>query len=215
MSKEFLLRAIKNKLVHPPSFLYDNINYMVIMGSNAYGVSNDLSDMDVYGFCTPPKEYIFPHLNGIIPGFGRQQQNFDQWQEHHIVDASNNREYDFSIYNIVRYFQLCMDNNPNMLDSLYVPDRCVLHIDKVGQHLRENRDLFLHKGSSYKFRGYAHSQMAKIKNKSNSSNPKRAESIEKLRNIVKKYDLKTLPTIEQIKNEIHLRSLGPIPKDQP
>lgn len=203
MSKEFISRLITEKKIHPPEFLYDNINYLVIMGSNAYGVSNEISDMDVYGFCTPPKDYVFPQLRGIIPGFGRQIQKFDQYQEHHIQDPSKDREYDFSIYNIIRYFQLCMENNPNMIDSLFVPDRCVLHIDKVGQHLRENRNLFLHKGSSHKFRGYAHSQLAKIKNKSNSSNPKRAELIEKYGYDVKfSYHLvRLLLEAEQIANE--------------
>lgn len=179
MSKEFIERLIKEKKIQPPEFLYDNINYLTIMGSNAYGVSNDNSDMDLYGFCTPPKELVFPHLDGIIPGFGRQIQKFEQWQQHHIKDPSKDREYDFGIYNIVRYFQLVMENNPNMLDSLYTPDRCVLYIDNVGKHIKSNKDLFLHKGSIHKFRGYAHSQFAKIKNGTNSSNPKRKELIEK------------------------------------
>ena len=39
--------------------------------------------------------------------------------------------------------------------------------------------MFLHKGSWYKFRGYAYSQLSKIRNKSNASNPKRQASIEK------------------------------------
>lgn len=179
MSKDFIQRLIKDKKIQPPEFLYDNINYLTIMGSAAYGVSDDNSDMDVYGIVTPPVGYVFPHTTGEIQGFGRQIQRFEQWQQHHIKDPSKNREYDFGIYNIVKYFQLLMENNPNIIDSIYTPDRCVLYIDNVGTHLRNNRDIFLHKGAIYKFRGYAYSQMSKIKNKSNSSNPKRQESIEK------------------------------------
>lgn len=178
MSKEFIQRLIKDKKIFPPDFLYENINYLTVMGSQAYAVSNDDSDMDIYGFCTPTKEIVFPHTAGIIPGFGRQQQKFEQWQEHHIKDDSKNKEYDFSVYNIVKYFQLLMDNNPNIVDSAFVPDNCVLYMDKAGEHLRNNRELFLHKGSLYKFRGYAHSQFSKIKNKTNSSNPKRQKSIQ-------------------------------------
>lgn len=215
MSKEFIKRLIEEKKIHPPEFLYDNINYLTIMGSNAYGVSNDISDMDLYGFCTPPKEYVFPHTNGIIQGFGRQEQKFEQWQEHHIKDPSKNREYDFGIYNIVRYFQLVMENNPNMLDSLFVPDRCILYIDKAGQHIRDNRDIFLHKGSIFKYRGYAHSQLAKIKNGTNSSNPKRQALIEQLRVLSKKYNLKKLPTKEEVNKEIQDRGFLNIPNLQP
>lgn len=179
MSKEFIQRLIREKKIQPPEFLYDNINYLTVMGSAAYGVSEDNSDMDVYGIVTPPVKYVFPHTGGVIQGFGRQQQNFEQWQEHHIKDSSKNREYDFSTYNIVKYFQLLMENNPNICDSIYTPDNLVLYIDNVGKHIRNNRDIFLHKGSLYKYRGYAYSQMSKIKNKSNSSNPKRQADIEK------------------------------------
>lgn len=88
------------------------------------------------------------------------------------------RVYDFSVYSIVKYFQLCMENNPNMIDSLFVPQRCVIHNTAIGQHLRDNRRMFLHKGAWHKFRGYAYAQMHKIKQKTNSTNPKRAETIE-------------------------------------
>jgi predicted nucleotidyltransferase len=176
MSSRIQLLKMKN-LISPPKWLPQNMHYEVIMGSVAYGVSSDTSDMDVYGFCIPPKEDVFPHLHGEIPGFGKQISRFNQYQEHHIMDGGNNQEYDFSIYSIVKFFQMCMDNNPNMCDSLFVPQRCVLYASKVGQLVRDNRKLFLHKGSYHKFRGYAYAQLHKIGTKSNSSNPLRQASI--------------------------------------
>lgn len=157
------------QLVRPPSFLPETVQYETIMGSVAYGVSNDTSDMDVYGFCIPPKDMIFPHLKGEIPGFGEQIQRFDVWQQHHIKSPSelsgHGREYDLSVYSIVRYFQLCMENNPNMIDSLFTPAHCVLFSTPVGSLVRENRKMFLHKGSWHKFKGYAYSQMSKMQSK--------------------------------------------------
>ncbi len=164
-------------LIHPPKWLPANVHYEVITGSTAYAVSSDTSDMDIYGFCIPPKEQIFPHLKGEIPGFGAQLQRFEQFQQHHVKDGE--QEYDFTIYSIVKYFQLCMENNPNMVDTLFVPQRCVLFCSKIGQLVRDNRKLFLHKGSYHKFRGYMFAQMHKVKIGSNSSNPKRAADIEK------------------------------------
>lgn len=169
----------KKGLAHPPKWLPQNIHYEVIMGSVAYGVSSDTSDMDVYGFAIPPKEDVFPHLSGEIQGFGRQKQRFEQYQEHHLMDKDSNQEYDFSIYSIVKFFHLCMENNPNMVDSLFVPNRCVLYASPVAQMVRDSRKLFLHKGSYHKFRGYAYAQLHKIGTKANSQNPKRQESIEK------------------------------------
>jgi predicted nucleotidyltransferase len=168
----------QKKLINPPKWMAQNIHYEVITGSVSYAVSSDNSDMDIVGFCIPPKEDIFPHLKGEIPGFGNQHKRFDVWQEHHIMDEEARQEYDFSIYSIVKFFQLAMENNPNIVDILFTPQRCVLFCSAIAQIVRDNRKMFLHKGSYHKFRGYAYSQLHKIGTKSNSSNPKRQASIE-------------------------------------
>lgn len=156
-------RLESDKIIHPQSWLIENTHYVVIMGSYAYGVSQDDSDMDVYGWCIPPKSYIFPHqVNGEIEGFGKQHARFNQWQDHHVNDTAHNKEYDFTIYSIVRYFQLCMEGNPNMIDSLFVPVRCRLFCSSIANHLLDNRKLFLHKGCYHKLKGYAFSQLSKL-----------------------------------------------------
>jgi predicted nucleotidyltransferase len=185
----------KRQLITPPKHVLDGIQYEVLMGSVAYGVSNDTSDMDVYGFSIPPKEMVFPHLAGEIQGFGRQKKKFEQYQQHHVYRQDNKKEYDLSIYSIVKYFQLCMDNNPNMIDSLFVPQRCVLYCSKIGNMVRERRRDFLHKGSWHKFKGYSFSQVNKMKTK----NPdgKRKEIVEKYG-----YDLKFAYHTVRLLNEV-------------
>jgi predicted nucleotidyltransferase len=155
------------------------VHYETLMGSVAYGVSGDASDSDIYGFCIPQKDMVFPHLRGEILGFGRQKKRFEQWQQHHVIDEEARKEYDFSVYSIVKYFQLAMDNNPNMVDSLFTPDFCVQHITRVGVMVRENRRLFLHKGSWHKFKGYAYSQLHKANIKNPEPGSKRAEIVER------------------------------------
>jgi predicted nucleotidyltransferase len=167
-----------NKQITPPTWLLDNIHYLVQMGSVAYGASSDYSDIDVYGLCIPPKEYVFPHTVGYVYGFD-SFPNFNQWQEHHIKDVSNQKEYDFSIYNIVKYFRLVTDGNPNMVDSLFVPERCVLHSTSIGTYIRDNKEIFLHKGMWKKFRGYALSQLHKIETKKPKEGSKRDELVKK------------------------------------
>lgn len=165
-------------LICPPKWLADNTHYLCVMGSVAYGVSNDTSDMDVYGWCIPPKHYIFPHINGVIFGFDKSFPQFEQWSQHHITDKNSRKEYDFAVYSIVKYFRLCMDNNPNMIDSLFVPRRCVIHASKIGEMVLRNRELFLHKGSFHKFKGYLFSQLTKAK-KPNATGKRKAD-IERL-----------------------------------
>jgi predicted nucleotidyltransferase len=174
--------AKSKELIHPPKWLPANIHYEVLTGSVSYGVSNDSSDMDISGFCIPPKEFVFPHLAGEIHGFGRQLKRFDVWQEHHVQDTEARKEYDFSIYSIVKFFQLAMENNPNMLDIIHVPQRCVLFCTPVAQNVRDNRSLFLHKGSYQKLRGYAYSSLHKLGNrtetmKTEAKKPKRIKDI--------------------------------------
>jgi uncharacterized protein len=167
-------------LIKPPRFLPANMIYETMMGSAAYGVSTDHSDRDIYGVCIPPKNDIFPHLDGKIPGFGPPHEPFENFQQSHIRDGHANDshaiEYDLSIYGIVRYFALCMEGNPNMLDSLFTAQDCVLHLTAVGTMIRENRRHFLHKGCWPKFKGYAYATMHKLRTK----NPigKRRELVE-------------------------------------
>lgn len=167
----------KKNLCKPPSWLADNCHYLSIMGSVAYGVSSDTSDMDLYGFCIPQKHVVFPHLAGKLVGFDKDLGTFNQWEEHHISDPDamngKGRIYDFQIFNIVKYFSLLMDNNPNIIDSLFTPVNCVLHCTKIGTIVRDNRKLFLHKGAWHRFKGYAYSQIHKMQSKQTEG--KRAE----------------------------------------
>lgn len=162
-------------LVDCPDWLPDNTPYLVMMGSAAYGVSSDDSDVDYYGFTFPPKDDVFPHLKGEIVGFGEPSKPFGTWQQHHLKTPG--KEYDFTIHSIVKYFQLCMENNPNMIDSLFVPERCIHHITGVGQLVRDNRHIFLHKGCWHRFKHYAYAQMHKLEIKE--AHGKRKELIEK------------------------------------
>lgn len=164
-----LQQLYDRNLIKPPKWLLTNTQYLTIMGSTAYGVSSDSSDFDVYGFCIPPKEMVFPHLAGEIDGFGTKAPRFEQWQEHHVQDrdalGGKGREYDFSIFSIVKQFKLAMENNPNMLDALFTPHTCVLHSTKIANMVRERRKIFLHKGAWAKFKGYAYSQAHKVRTK--------------------------------------------------
>lgn len=152
-----------------PRFLETSVQYEVIMGSVAYGVSEDHSDMDIYGFAIPPRDMVFPHLQGHLHGFDPEFESFNQFQQHHIEDKNalggKGRKYDLTIYSIVKYFRLLADCNPNIIDSLFVPRRCVLYTTAIGEMIRERRKLFLHKGCWATFKGYAYTQMHKMKTK--------------------------------------------------
>jgi uncharacterized protein len=164
-----LLHSLEKKeLINPPTWLCSNTQYLTVMGSQAYGVSTDNSDLDIYGVSIPPRHQVFPHEAGVIEGFDKQVQKFNQWHEPSIYDQSANggkgQEYDFTIYGIINYFRLAADCNPNVIDSLFVNRESIIHITKIWEEVRKNRKLFLHKGLAHKCRGYAFSQLHKAKN---------------------------------------------------
>ena len=148
-----------------------------MVGSVAYGVSDDLSDYDVNGFYIPAADKLFPHLNGHLLGFDADPKCPKCYQNHHVFD--NGREYDLNIYSITQYFKLCLDNNPNMVDTLYTPRECVLHSTAVSEMVRERRDLFLHKKCWPKYKGYAYQQLHKMRGKNPEEGSKRWKLREK------------------------------------
>jgi len=156
-----------------PDCVTNSLHYEILTGSHAYGTSRPESDFDIYGFCIPPPDVVIPALAGEIDGFGTKSQRFHQWQLQHKETNT-----DITIYSIVKYFHLCMGCNPNMVDSLFVPEKCVLYESKVGKLVRENRHLFLSKKAWHTYKGYAYSQLKKIRTK----NP-----VGKRKSIVEKY----------------------------
>lgn len=171
---------IDRKLIPAPAWLPDNLHYEVVMGSQAYGVSDDASDLDIYGWAIPPKDDLFPHLRGEIAGFGAPRERFEQLQQHHLNDTNSDgtaASYDVTVFSVVKYFHLAMGCNPNILDSLFAPSRWVLHCTRVGQIVRDERPLFLSQLVWPKFKGYAYSQLHKLATKSPTG--RRADTVAK------------------------------------
>ena len=164
-------------LMTPPDFVLNQTVYETKMGSQAYGCSEGDSDLDVYAFCMPPLGNVFPHLRGEFPGFGQNEKPFEVFQQHHMQDGD--KEYDVSVYSVIKYFQLCMECNPNMVDSLFTRDEDVLTQSNVSRLVRANRTLFLSKQANARYLGYAKSQVAKMKVKTKHENEKRDADIKK------------------------------------
>lgn len=165
-------------LINPPNAVKSNTYYETIVGSVAYGVSDDLSDFDVNGFYIPGVNNLFPHLGGHIFGFDADPttKKYQKcYQNHHVW--CQDTEYDLNIYSITQYFRLCIDNNPNMVDTLFTPRECVLHSTAISEMVREKRELFLHKRCFPKYKGYAFGQMHKMQGK----NPEKDSKRDKLR----------------------------------
>lgn len=173
-----LVQLARAGAIAPPPWLPSNLMFEGVSGSAAYGCAEEgTSDVDLVGYCVPPKDILFPHLAGHIPGFGAEPELFQQYQDHHIKAPDGRNEYDLVVYGLPKLFNLCMQANPNMLDMLYLPRHCIRHSTALSEHIHLHRKVFLSKEIYHRFRGYAYSQMTKMTAGANRANEKRAKTI--------------------------------------
>jgi len=124
------------------------------VGSHLYGTNTPTSDLDYSGIFLPTKELVF--------GFQRVEEvNLS------IVDkdtAGKNTEHavDRKLYEFRKFIKLAIDNNPNIIEQLFVNESNIVYINEAGRSLLAERDKFPHKGLVKKFKGYAFSQKHKM-----------------------------------------------------
>lgn len=144
-----------------PKWIPSNTHYLTITGSYSYGTNMSLSDCDIAGFCIPPRDYIFSQAAGYIDGFDNPPR-FDEWQKHHV--EYKDRNYDFKVFSIVKFFKLLSEGNPNSIDILYTDRDCIQLTTSIGEMVRKNRSLFLSKRIVPRFRGYAYAELKNVHN---------------------------------------------------
>ena len=120
-----------------------NIIYLTISGSKAYGTNNANSDTDIRGVAVEA-------LDDILTG-----KSFEQ-----IEDDKT----DTVIYGLRKFFKLCAECNPNVLEMLGTRAEDILFINDAGKKLRDNAEIFLSKLAYQKFVGYATTQLRRLQN---------------------------------------------------
>lgn len=124
------------------SWLKPNTIFLTRHGSHAYGLNIETSDEDFKGIAIPPREYFL--------GF---QNSFEQ---------AECKEPDSVIYNIIKFFKLAKDCNPNIIEVLWADDEHHIVRSKAADILLQHRDEFLSKKIRHTFSGYAISQLKRI-----------------------------------------------------
>ena len=125
---------------------FDPTEYLAfesVSGSQLYGTDTPESDLDTRGVFLPPMEFTLnPFLDADV---------FDKFEGEDRV-----------LYSMSKFFKLSYENNPNILELLYVPDDKVLFMSDAWELVVENRELFLSKRVAKKFMGYAFGQLARL-----------------------------------------------------
>jgi predicted nucleotidyltransferase len=124
------------------------------VGSHLYGTNTPTSDVDYNGVFIAPEEYYLG-LNSV------EEVDFSVVSKN--KDGKNNPDaIDRKLYEFRKFVRLALDNNPNVIEQLFVDEPNVLFINETGLELIDNRHMFLHRGLRDKFLGYGFSQKHKM-----------------------------------------------------
>ena len=161
--------------------------FKFVSGSQAYGTAQPDSDLDLRGVFIAPLESAFSLFQTSFVGNGSLRDNLNRAMQHAessdlvatikdleqalqtdqgdlnlSVGTVKNPVGDDELQELRKFLKLASDNNPNIVEFLYV-DRLILHASPIWEQIRNNRQLFLSKKAKFTFAGYSHAQLHRIK----------------------------------------------------
>lgn len=126
------------------------------VGSHAYGTNTPDSDLDIKGVCIAPLDYYL--------GFKAFEQKDDGWADPNdppsgkfpILDGTK----DCCIYELRKFIKLAGNNNPTLLELLWLKD--YEYLSPIGKNITMHRKEFLSKKVKQAYAGYSYAQLRKI-----------------------------------------------------
>ena len=120
--------------------LYDYVIYSCVVGSRAFGLSTEESDVDRRGIYLPPAEMHWS-LSGVPQQLEDQNTDECYWE-------------------LQKFLVLALKANPNILECLYTP--IIEKTSPLAEELRDMKEAFLSKLVYQTYRGYVISQFRKL-----------------------------------------------------
>lgn len=128
----------------PPQMLQSNMIVSHYAGSLAYGTNLPTSDTDIRGIFVADENYLRnPWLNS--------------------GEISIPEQDDTKYYELTKFMILVAEQNPNIIESLWIDERHVIQSSDAYVFLRSQRDHLLSSKMFFTYSGYAHSQLKRIK----------------------------------------------------
>ena len=142
--------------------------YEYVGGSHCYGTNLPTSDRDVRSiFCLPMSHYL--SIKAPIEQISDQRETEEKKKNDDIA------------YTLHRFFDLLKVAAPNVIESLWVPEDCVVSSSPEFQEVIANRDIFISKECITRHCGYAMGQFKRADSTTRKSNhPEPVERPKKL-----------------------------------
>lgn len=118
--------------------------YEYVRGSHAYGLDLPTSDVDTGGIYMAPAEQLL----GLGLDYQDQiasEKNDDTWLE------------------LNKFFHLLLKSNPTVLESLFIPERCIKYEHPIMTEIKKHRDKFITKECFKPILGYSYEQIKKCR----------------------------------------------------
>lgn len=125
---------------HTGADLHRFVVYRCVIGSRAYGLEHDASDVDRRGIYLPPAMM--------------------HWSVYGVPEQLDTPETQECYWELEKFITLALKANPNVLETLWTP--LVEQLDPPADVLRAERGIFLSRLVYQTFNGYALSQFKKI-----------------------------------------------------
>jgi hypothetical protein len=133
----------------------NGIILLALTGSQAYGTATPSSDRDYKGIFIAPKDYYL--------GFKAYEQKDRDWDEPGTGDYPMlDNAKDCVVYELRKLLTLIYNNNPNILEILWLDPEFYLALSPVGEKLISYRSSFLSQKIRASFVGYAYAQIKRV-----------------------------------------------------
>ncbi len=132
----------------------DNKILEIKVGSHLYGTNTPTSDIDYSGIFLPSKALVF--------GFQRVEEVNLSIMDKDEAGKNTQNAVDRKLYELRKFVKLALENNPNLIEQLFVNEPNIVYINDAGRALLAQKHRFPHQGLVKKFKGYAFSQKHKM-----------------------------------------------------
>jgi len=139
-------------------WLLPNTIYVTLHGSQAYGLNNEFSDVDVKGIVVPPREVE----NDLFHRFEQAENNSEMEKSLEHLKNPKNPKFESVLYSLRKFMVLAANVNPNIVELLWTDPSDYFVFKKPMEKLMANRHLFLSTKAKFTFSGYGFAQLAKI-----------------------------------------------------
>lgn len=149
--------------------------FLAVTGSHAYGMARPESDVDIRGAAITPRDVRESFYKNFAQFLAAKQVGpwgteacaaaLDAMTGHPTAGPGyvKHGEIDLCIFSLTKLVKLAANNNPNVLELLFLDDRDILFETDEWFTVRENADKFLSKKCKHTYTGYAMSQLKRIK----------------------------------------------------